>query len=116
MFDAVTYAAAVAAAKRSSGGARFFSTNPDSIYYITPAELAPLIENGERFKIETFVDFMGETLPVTLDSGLFVTNFGTIAASTVMYSMSMAVLAQLTVSGDGWVTFTKLLRTADIPD
>ncbi|MCQ2113354.1 MAG: hypothetical protein MJY95_08455, partial [Bacteroidaceae bacterium] len=72
MFDAVTYASAVATAKQSGGGgARFFSTNPESINYITPAELAPLIENGERFKIETFVYLMGQTLPVTLDSGLF---------------------------------------------
>lgn len=116
MFDAVTYAAAVAAAKQSSGGVRFFSTNPESIYYITPAELAPLIENGERFKIETFVDFMGEAMPVLLDSGLFVASFGVIAASTIMYTYGMVVLAQLATLGDGWNTFTKLLSATDIPD
>lgn len=114
MFDAVTYAAAVAAAKKSAAGARFFSTNPESIYYITPAELAHLIENGERFKIETFVDFMGATLPVTLDSGLFVTSYAGTAASLIMYYMGMVVMAQLTPSGDGWNTFTKLVSTTDI--
>lgn len=115
MFDAVTYAAAVAAAKKSAGGVRFFSTNPDSVNYITPAELVPLIENGERFKIETFVNFMGETLPVTLDSGLFVTSYVGTAASLIMYSMGMVVMAQLAEAGDHWETYTKLVNTTDIP-
>lgn len=116
MFDAVTYAAAVAAAKKSAGGARFFSTNPESIYYITPAELAPLIENGERFKIETFVYLMGQTLPVTLDSGLFVTTIGGAAASTIIYYHGVVIMAQLADAGEHWEVYTKLLSTSDIPD
>lgn len=116
MFDAVTYAAAVAAAKKSGGGVRFFSTDPDSIDYITPEELIPLVENGERFKIETFATLMGETLPVLLDSGLFVTTFGGAAASTIIYTYGMVVMAQLSAVDDHWQVFTKLLSTSDFPD
>lgn len=117
MFDAVTYAAAVAAAKQSGGGGvRFFSTNPASINYITPAELAPLIESGERFKIETFVYLMGQTLPVTLDSGLFVTTFGGAAASTIIYYNGFVIMAQLADAGEHWLVYTKLLSATDIPD
>lgn len=116
MFDAVTYAAAVTTAKKSAGGARFFSTNPDSVDYITPEELLPFIENGERFKIQTFVSLMGETLPVLLDSGLFVTTFGGAAASTIIYTYGMVVMAQLSDAGDHWEVFTKLLSASDFPD
>lgn len=117
MFDAVTYAAAVAAAKKSGDGVRFFSTHHGNENYISPDELAPLIENGERFKIETFVYLMGQIFPVLLDSGLFVTTpFGGVAASTVMYFSGVVVMVQLTVSDDDWNIITKLLSATDIPD